>query len=128
MFGETRTFSGYSVDDISAARDFYEGVLGIIVEQDVMGLQLILKEQRVYIYEKQDHQPATFTVLNFVTDNITTAVSALTAAGIDMERYHTLPAKQDSQGILRGLSAGMGPDIAWFKDPAGNVLAVLQES
>ncbi len=128
MFGEVRTFSGYSVGDISGARAFYETVLGIKVEQNEMGLQLFLSEQRVFIYEKAHHQPATFTVLNFIVEDIDKAVEALISAGVSLEHYDMLPAKQDDRGVLRGLAAGMGPDIAWFKDPAGNILSVLQEA
>lgn len=128
MFANTRTFSGYSVNDIVEAREFYEAVLGIRVEQNDMGLQLLLTNQRVFLYEKVDHQPATFTVLNFIVDNIDETIKALHDAGVRLERYDTLPARQDDSGVLRGLAAGMGPDIAWFKDPAGNILSVLQES
>ncbi len=128
MFGECKTFSGYSVNDIATAGEFYATVLGIRAEQNAMGLQLFLKEQHVFIYEKRDHQPATFTVLNFIVEDIDKAVEALIKADVTLERYDTLPAKQDDQGVLRGLAAGMGPDITWFKDPAGNILSVLQEA
>ena len=128
MLSESNTFSGYSVDNIEAAREFYASLLGLNVAQDEMGLQLRLKNQHVFIYEKPDHQPATFTVLNFIVDHINDAVDKLKANGVVFERYDNLPAEQDERGVLRGLAAGMGSDIAWFKDPAGNVLSILQES
>ena len=95
--------------------------------RDEMGLQLHLGSgATVFIYEKENHEPASFTILNFVVDDIDTAVSDLVAKDIKMERYEGFPFEQDDKGIARGRSANMGPDIAWFKDPAGNVLAVLQ--
>jgi hypothetical protein len=84
--------------------------------------------QTVFIYPKDDHVPATYTVLNIITDSIDDAVDELTKKEITMERYDNLPAQQDEKGILRGLEAGMGPDIAWFKDPGGNIIALLQDS
>lgn len=120
------TFGGYSTDSLAAAKEFYEKI-GVTVSQESMGLKLSLTGgAEVFIYEKPDHQPATFTVLNFVVENIDTAIDELTAAGVTMERYDTMPAEQDQRGVLRGKSANMGPDIAWFKDNAGNILAVLE--
>ena len=128
MLEYIRTFSGFSVDDLEVARAFYEGFLGGEVSKDQMGLQLHLKEQTVFIYEKPNHEPATFTVLNFVVKDINSTIDSLVEKGVTFERYDNLPGKQDERGVLRGLAAGMGPDIAWFKDPAGNVLSVLQDS
>lgn len=128
MINAISTFSGFSVDDIKAARAFYVDTLGLKLVDDKMGLDLELpKGSRVFIYEKPDHQPASYTTLNFVVENIDKAVDDLKSQGISFETYDLgNGAKQDDKGILRGLSAHMGPDIAWFKDPAGNVLAVLQ--
>ena len=128
MLADCKSFSGYSVDNIETAREFYTTVLGLSAKQDEMGLQLNLKNQNVFIYEKLDHQPATFTVLNFVVDDISAIVDGLVEKGVSFERYDSLPAEQDERGVLRGIAAQMGPDIAWFKDPAGNVLSILQES
>jgi catechol 2,3-dioxygenase-like lactoylglutathione lyase family enzyme len=127
MFKESAAFSGFTVKDQAAAKAFYSETLGLDVQEDWMGLQFtFVNGHRVFIYQKDDHQPAVFTVLNFVVDDIDTAVDALTAEGITMERYDTMPSQPDEKGILRGRAANMGPDIAWFKDPAGNILSVLQ--
>ncbi len=122
------SFSGFSVNDIKKAKEFYVGILGLKLLNEKMGLDLELpKASRVFVYEKADHTPATFTVLNFVVANIDTAVDDLVSKGIVFEEYDLgNGAKQDEKGVLRGLSANMGPNIAWFKDPAGNILAVLQ--
>lgn len=122
-------FSGISTNDMSAAREFYGGKLGLKLLSDAMGLEFELPGgSRLFIYEKPDHQPASFTVLNFVVTDIDATVDELTSAGITFETYDLgNGATQDEKGILRGLAANMGPDIAWFKDPAGNVLAVLQD-
>lgn len=127
MFGSSEAFSGYTVNDIEAARVFYESTLGIEVSQDWMGLQLKFSGRNpVFIYEKENHQPATYTVLNFPVDNIDTAIDELSAQGVVFERYEDLPAPQDEKGVLRGKANEQGPDIAWFKDPAGNILSVLE--
>lgn len=125
MLNSTSAFSGFSVDDLDKARAFYEGVLGLKVEKE-MGLNIHLPGgASVFIYEKESHVPATFTVLNFIVDNIERAVEELTSTGIRFERYGGNIAT-DEKGIFRGLSTNNGPDIAWFKDPAGNFLSVLQ--
>jgi len=121
------TFSGFSTNNIEQARSFYVDTLAFKVIDDSMGLDLELPGgSRVFIYEKDDHSPATFTVLNFVVENIDDTVDHLVEHGIVFERYDNMPASQDEKGILRGRSANQGPDIAWFKDPAGNILSVLQ--
>lgn len=122
------SFSGLSVNSIDSAREFYTQTLGLAVADETMGLQLHLPGGgQLFIYDKGSaHQPATFTVLNFVVEDIDAAVDELTKLGVQFERYDSMPAPQDEKGILRGLSANQGPDIAWFKDPAGNILAVLQ--
>jgi predicted enzyme related to lactoylglutathione lyase len=123
---EVKAFSGFSVDDLAAALKFYKEVLGVDVEETAMGLILkIAGGNGTFVYPKQDHVAATFTILNFPVDNIDEAVEALTAKGVIFEQY---PPLTDDQGIARGLSRNQGPDIAWFKDPAGNVLSILQQS
>ncbi len=124
MFTDTPAFSGFSVDDIEKAREFYAGTLGLEVS-DVHGLlQLGLGGgASVLVYPKGDHVPATFTILNFPVDDIDRAVDELTAAGVRLERYPQM-GEQDERGIHRGPP---GPDIAWFTDPAGNILSVLTE-
>lgn len=125
MFKDTKAFSGFSVDDLDAAKDFYGQTLGIEVKDGPMGLGLVIAGERaVFIYPKKDHQPATYTILNFPVDDIDTAVDGLEAKGVTFEQYDGMT---DDKGVARGLSQNRGPDIAWFKDPAGNVLAVLQE-
>ncbi len=128
MFKSIRAFSGISVNDIKKAKKFYTETLGLSTESEEMGLGLLLPGGgRLFIYEKKDHKPATYTVLNFVVDNIDKAVDGLTEKGVKFERYEGFPFKQDKKGIARGLKSNMGPDIAWFKDPAGNILSVLQD-
>lgn len=129
MFKTTKAFSGFSVDDLEKAKAFYSEILGVDVrEEGDMGLALHLAGgTRVFIYPKEDHQPATFTILNFVVDDIDTVMDALKDKGVQFEHYNNDKLPQDDKGVLRGQSAGMGPDIAWFKDPAGNVLSILEE-
>jgi len=127
MFKPQAAFAGISVDDLAAAKEFYTKTLGLKLKTEEMGLDLELPGGGgLFIYDKPDHQPATYTCLNFVAGNIDEAVESLTSAGVKMEKYDNMPFKQDEKGIARGLSANQGPDIAWFKDPAGNILAVLQ--
>ncbi len=125
MFGSSHSFSGFSVDDLDAAKAFYGGVLGLKVEENPMGLLDVhlATGGLVIIYPKDPHVPATYTVLNFPVDDIDKAVDALVSAGVTFERYDGV--EQDAKGVSRGLAAGMGPDIAWFTDPAGNILSVL---
>lgn len=128
MFKDTPAFGGFSVDNIEAAKDFYSQMLGLKVDQDEMGLQLHTSGNNpLFIYQKDNHEAATFTILNFAVSDIDKAVDELTAKGIHFERYEGFPFDQDEKGIARGKAANMGPDIAWFKDPAGNTLAVLSE-
>ena len=117
-------FGGFSVDDIDAAQKFYGETLGLDVKKDgEMGiLSLKLKDENNFIlYPKDDHEPATFTVLNFPVDDIDTAVAELRSLGIEFEQYEHL--KTDENGISREPG---GPQIAWFRDPAGNILSVLE--
>lgn len=127
MLGDSEAFSGFSVSNLASAREFYEDVLGLSIEENPMGLNLKLKNMEVFVYEKADHEPASFTVLNFKVADIDAAIEELEAKGVVFEKYNNLPADQDEKGVLRGLAANMGPDIAWFKDPAENVFSVLQE-
>lgn len=129
MLNYINSFSGFSVDDLPKAKEFYDKKLGLeIQEQGDMGFTLRLKgDSSVFIYPKVDHQPATFTVLNFVVDDIDATMESMKNQGVQFVHYHNKHLPQDEQGVLRGLQENMGPDIAWFKDPAGNVLSVLQE-
>ena len=129
MFAYTESFSGFSVDDLAKAKDFYSQVLGLETEDGPFGMELKPAGQNhVFVYPKDNHIPATYTVLNFKVDNIDQAVDALAEKGVVFERYPGMPGEQDEKGILRGLAVKQGRDIAWFKDPAGNILSVLQES
>ena len=117
-----RAFSGFSVNDLDVAREFYGNTLGLPIEESPAGLRLKIGNG-ILIYPKQDHQPSTYTMLNFPVDNIDQAVDELAAKGITFEHYGGIT---DKKGVARGLSHDRGPDIAWFKDPAGNILSVLQ--
>ena len=126
MFQAKAAFSGFSVNDLAKAKAFYAETLGLKVDDEGVGMRLHLPGGgTVFAYPKDDHQPATFTILNFVVDNIDEAVDELTNWGVQFEHYEEGP-KADEKGILRGRALQMGPDIAWFRDPAGNTLAVLQ--
>ena len=126
MLRGSKAFSGFSVRDIDEAEEFYAHVLELDVKNNGMGLELHLgKELVVFLYEKENHEPATFTVLNFPVDDIETTIDKLVAKGVEFIHYDELPAPQDERGILRGKAASQGPDIAWFTDPSGNVLSVL---
>lgn len=128
MFKDSPVFSGFSVKDKVEAWKFYEEILGCDIADNGMGLVMKFPGgQTVFLYEKEDHEPASYTVLNFPVDNINAAVDELIAKGITMERYEGMPGNQDERGVLRGKAAGMGPDIAWFKDPSRNILAVLED-
>ena len=123
MLANSKAFSGFAVDDIDAAREFYGETLGLDLEViDGPGLlQLNLPGDRgTLIYPKADHEPANYTILNFQVDDVDAAVDELTSRGVAFERYDGF--NQDEKGIARG----EGPDIAWFKDPSGNILAVLK--
>ncbi len=127
MLKESRAFSGFSVNDLASAEEFYGNVLGIETVRDQMGLQLkITGGNPIFVYQKPDHTPASYTILNFPVANIDQTIDELTAKGVVFEHYDNMPAEQDEKEVLRGeADAGTGPDIAWFKDPAGNVLSVL---
>lgn len=129
MITAVSSFSGLSVDDIDQAREFYIDTLELPLLDDSMGLTIALPGGgQLFIYEKEDHEPANYTVLNFVVENINEAIDHLVNEHrIQFERYDNLPAEQDERGVLRGKAAGMGPDIAWFTDPAGNVISLIEE-
>jgi len=122
MFRNTKAFSGFAVDDLEKASDFYAGTLGIETSEEHGLLTLHLAGERpTLVYPRPGHKPAEYTILNFPVDQIEAAVDELTARGVSIERYEGF--EQDERGIMRE----GGPYIAWFKDPAGNVLSVLQE-
>ncbi len=122
MFADTKAFSGFAVNDMEKARQFYGETLGIRTSEDYGLMTLHLAGDRdTLVYPKPDHVPASYTILNFVVEDIDEAVDELTGKGVQFEHYEFMG--QDEKGINR---AG-GPFIAWFKDPAGNILAVLQE-
>jgi catechol 2,3-dioxygenase-like lactoylglutathione lyase family enzyme len=127
MFKAKAAFSGFSVDDLAKAKEFYTETLGLKVDDEGVGVRLHLPGgYTVFAYPKGDHQPATFTILNFKVDNIDEAVDELTNRGVQFEHYEDGP-KTDEKGILRSREQNMGPDIAWFKDPAGNFLSVIED-
>jgi predicted enzyme related to lactoylglutathione lyase len=124
MFKDTKAFSGFSANDLQKAKDFYGRTLGLEVSEMPEGLALrIAGGATIFIYPKPNHTPATFTILNFSVDDIEKAVDELTKLGVVFEQYEE-PIKTDKKGIHRGEE---GPTIAWFKDPAGNILSVLEE-
>jgi catechol 2,3-dioxygenase-like lactoylglutathione lyase family enzyme len=127
MFGTTKAFSGFSTNDTEAAKNFYSETLGIKVTEDNGLLTLHLDDgaRPTLVYPKEDHVPATYTILNFPVDDIDEAVDSLVAKGVTFEKYQD--SLQDEKGIMRGKAHNMGPDIAWFKDPAGNILSVLTD-
>ena len=122
MFENTKAYSGFAVDDVQKARDFYEGTLGLKTSEEHGMLTLhIAGDRATLVYPKPDHSPADYTILNFPVDDIDKAVDELSARGVRFERYDGF--EQDEKGVARR----EGPYIAWFRDPAGNVLSVLQE-
>jgi catechol 2,3-dioxygenase-like lactoylglutathione lyase family enzyme len=126
MFANTKAFSGFAVGDLQKARQFYSETLGlktsVLDEENGLMVLHLAGDRDTLVYQKPDHTPATYTILNFSVDNIDETVEELTSRGVRFERYDGF--EQDEQGISRG----EGPYIAWFRDPAGNVLSVLQES
>lgn len=126
MFTTSGAFSGFAVDDIEAARTFYGETLGLQVEANEMGLLTLSLDSgaRILIYPKSNHEPAGFTILNFPVDDIDAAVDDLNARGVTTKIYDDAEFPTDSKGIMRE----QGPLIAWFRDPAGNVLSVLESS
>lgn len=121
------SFSGYSSNNIDACRTFYGEVLGLELTENMGGIGFSVRSQQIFIYPQEAHLPATYTVLNFVVPEINAAVDELVGKGVTFERYPNMPADQDERGVMRGKAAGMGPNIAWFKDPAGNILALVED-
>jgi predicted enzyme related to lactoylglutathione lyase len=125
MFENTKAFSGFSVNDIPRAKQFYGETLGLRVSEENGMLTLhIAGDRPVLVYPKDDHQPASFTILNFPVEDIESAVDQLFDRGVQFEHYQGTDVETDEKGIFRG----GGPLIAWFKDPAGNVISVIQDS
>lgn len=125
MLGDSKAFSGFAANDIQKAKEFYGKTLGLKVSESNGLLTLHLAGgNNVLIYPKPNHVPATFTVLNFPVDDVDLAVDELTKRGVRFEIYDLPDVKTDKKGIMRG----KGPTIAWFKDPAGNILSVLEAS
>ena len=123
MLGESKAFSGFAAPDTGTLKEFYGQVLGLTVSEDHGLLTLHLAgRNNVLIYPKADHVPATFTVLNFPVGDVDRAVDELSRRGVRFEKYDGPEIKTDEKGIMRG----NGPTIAWFKDPAGNILSVLE--
>jgi predicted enzyme related to lactoylglutathione lyase len=126
MFQSTKAFSGFSVDDLGKAKQFYGETLGIeVTEEPPHGLLTlrIAGDRPILIYPKDDHQPASYTILNFPVDDIEAAVDELSGRGVSFEHYEGTGMDTDEKGIIRQ----GGPMIAWFKDPAGNVLSVIEQ-
>lgn len=126
MLTYNKSFSGFSTNDISAAKEFYNQTLGINATEENGMLTLHLENDKtVLIYPKNDHVPATYTVLNFIVNDLDAAMEEMKGKGIVFEQYENLT---DENGVARGIARHQGPDIAWFKDPAGNILSVLKEA
>lgn len=127
MFKDTEAFSGFAVDDMDKARDFYGAKLGLETSDQPGGILMLhlAGDRPTIVYPSPGMTPASYTILNFRVDDIEAAVDELSTRGVEIERYEGFD--QDERGIARGIAANQGPDIAWFKDPAGNVLSVLQE-
>jgi catechol 2,3-dioxygenase-like lactoylglutathione lyase family enzyme len=124
MFRDTKAFSGFAVDDIPKAQQFYGETLGLEVTEENGLLTLhIAGDRPTIVYPKPDHTPAEFTILNFPVDDVERAVDELTERGVEFERYEGTEVETDEKGIFRG----GGPLIAWFRDPAGNVLSVIEQ-
>ncbi len=125
MFKDTKAFSGFAVNDAQKAKEFYSQTLGLAVSESYGLLRLhIAGGTTILMYPKENHTPATFTILNFPVKNIGQAVDELTRRGVQFESYNEGDLVTDEKGIFRG----GGPKIAWFKDPAGNLLSVLEET
>jgi catechol 2,3-dioxygenase-like lactoylglutathione lyase family enzyme len=123
IFQEAETFSSFSVNDVKRAKEFYGKTLGLEIFETAEGLELDTRGGKIFLYAKPNHTPASFTVLNFAVKDIERAVDELEAVGVKPEHYDLPDIKTDKRGIFRG---DPGPKIAWFKDPAGNILSVLQ--
>ncbi len=128
IFKTAKTFSSFSVNDLKAAKEFYGRTLGLDVSEQTEGLAIKLAGGAdVFIYPKEKHEAASFTILNFLVDDIDAAVEALNGLGVQFESYEG-ETQTDENNIFRGAESGRGPNIAWFKDPAGNFLSVIEEN
>ncbi len=126
MFKDSKAFFSFCVNDLTKAKEFYENILGLPVTENPMGLKIqFATGEEAFVYAKEDHKPADYTILNFPVENIDEAMDKLKEKGVEFEMYEGM--HQDEKGVTRGLAANMGPDIAWFKDPAGNIISILQE-
>jgi catechol 2,3-dioxygenase-like lactoylglutathione lyase family enzyme len=125
MFSPISTFSGFSVRDLGEAKEFYGDKLGLSLTNSIGGIKISLpRGGEAWFYAKEDHQPSSYTILNFVVSSIDEAIDDLKGKGIKIEFYPGSP--QNKKGIMPGKAMDMGPDIAWFKDPSGNILSVLE--
>jgi catechol 2,3-dioxygenase-like lactoylglutathione lyase family enzyme len=126
MFNPKSAFSGFGVTDIDKAKEFYGTTLGLELADETGGTRIVLPDgNTAWMYPKSDMQPANSTMLNFMVDDIDVAIDALVERGVTFEHYEGSP--QDEKGIMRGKEHNMGPNIAWFKDPTGNILSVIEE-
>jgi catechol 2,3-dioxygenase-like lactoylglutathione lyase family enzyme len=126
VLSDTKAIQSFSVDDLAKAHSFYHDTLGLDVAEKPEGLEITVGDgNRIFVYPKPNHEPATFTILNFLVDNVDTAVDKLKSTGIKFEQYDLPDIKTDERGIARDTG---GPAMAWFKDPAGNILSVLQRA
>ena len=123
IFKAAESFCSFSVNDLRKAKEFYGQTLGLDVTESPEGLELRTDKNTVFLYPKPNHTPASFTVLNFPVDDIEEAIDELNSMGVKLEHYNLPDMKTDSRGIFRG----PGHQIAWFKDPAGNILSVIEE-
>jgi catechol 2,3-dioxygenase-like lactoylglutathione lyase family enzyme len=123
IFKTAASFSSFSVNDLKAAKDFYSQTLGLDVSETPEALELRTGDNAIFLYPKPNHAPASFTVLNFNVDSIDDALQELAAMGVSLEHYNLPDLKTDERGIF----SGPGHKIAWFKDPAGNILSVIEE-
>ncbi|MGH2984228.1 MAG: VOC family protein [Solirubrobacterales bacterium] len=132
MLENSKAYSGFAVEDLKEAQRFYGETLGVkteVIDEENGLMTLHLAGDRpTLVYQQKGTTPASYTILNFPVDDIDKAVDELAGRGVSFERYEGFPFEQDEKGIARGLATGQGPDVAWFKDPAGNVFSVLQES
>ena len=129
MFKNTPSFSSFSVKDIIIAEDFYGDTLGLQVSTNKMGMLIVTLASgaTIMMYPKLDHQAATFTLLNFQVADLDKTVDKLIEKGIVFEQYDTEYMKTDEKGIVRSPDPSKGPNIAWFKDPSGNIIAVMED-
>lgn len=124
IFKDADSFSSFSVNDVKKAKDFYRETLGLDVSETSEGLELRTGDNVIFLYSKPNHAPASFTVLNFQVDDIDEAVKQLDEVGVSLEHYNLPDLKTNERGIF----SGPGQQIAWFKDPAGNILSVIEEA